>query len=194
MRRLFAVLVTLFLAITPAVAQARRGNPAQGRGGVMTGPKRPDQPGGAAQQRIRASAQQRDQYNKCVQLAERVRNRVREMTRAAKKHALTAELAAQWHEQLQNEIQQMQEEHERLLAGLTEEQKTAAEKPVKKAEQAKAELESFSDALAFELDAAELDQEKIEDQGKKIEAAVQRLRAQYRTIGDYLQMQASPGE
>ncbi len=194
MGRLFALLLSVLLVVTPALAQGRHRNPAQGRGGTMTGVERPDAAGNAARQRVRATAPQRDQYTKCVQATERVRKRLREMTRAANKHAFTAAVAAEWREQFQNEFRQMQQEHERLMTDLTEEQKTAVQTPVKKAEQAKADLESFSDALAFELDAAEPDQGKIEDQGKKIAEAVQRLRTQYRAIGDCLQMQSAGNE
>ncbi len=145
-------------------------------------------------QQIQATSQQQLQYRSCVQSAEQLRTRLRQMKQLQKGDAISPEQAAQWREQVRTQLRQMQQEHERLMTGLSDEQQAGLQEPVKNANRAAQDLDTFSEALGFELEQAKLDTEKVRLQAQRMETSVAQLEKQYRAMGDELGIQAGKEE
>ncbi len=134
--------------------------------------------------RVHATQQQQQQYRTCTQSMERVRSRIREMARLSKSQPLNREQAQQLHQQLRNELQTMQQQREQLMTGLDQEQKAAVQNRAQQMNQAQMDLDSFSEALGFELNQVDPNRDKVREQVRNLERSSKQLQQQQREVAE----------
>ena len=149
----------------------------QGQTGVQTGTR--DQ----QRQRIHATDQQRDQYRTSTQAADRVRTQARDMAKAAKGGGVNNEEFRQQHAQLRNEIQTMQQEHDRFAQGLSEEQRAAVQDRLRKMDQARDRVRTQSQQMDQEMSQANPDTQRMAAQAREMEKAMKEWQKQYCNLG-----------
>lgn len=207
MKRLFLVAAASVALLVPPLQGQGRGSGMHGgqggMGGMQGGQRQPGGMGGAQrgqgqgqgagtqtrdQQRLRihATQQQRDQNRTCTQSMERVRTRLRDMSRLSKGKNLDPAQVRQMNEQLRNELQTMGQERERLAASLDQEQRTAAQDRLQQMSRDQQQLETFSEALEFELNQETVNAAKVREQVKQMNSNATRLQQQQRNLGDDL--------
>ena len=195
--RVLAFAACFALATNSTICAQRGGG---GRGGGMGGPQRQPpttgQPGGPTQQRpglskeerqrIRASEKQREQYRLATRAVNRVRTRAREMVRAAKADRFSVEQFRTQYVELQNEFVLMQQEHERLMAELTEAQRVATQDRNGEFEKDLEEIDVWIQAMDDELNESSPEPKKLADQSRKIEKAAKELEGDHRRLASDL--------
>ena len=137
-------------------------------------------------QRIRASKKQRDQHQLATQAVNRIRTRAREMVRAARVNRFNLELFRRQYAELQNELSLMQEEHERLMAELGEEQRAATQDRNREMEKELEEIDVWIEAMDAELEEPSPDRKELEKGSRKIERAAKKLEDDYRSLASDL--------
>jgi chromosome segregation ATPase len=186
--RVGLALLAVSLAV-PALAQRPGGGQRRAGSQRQMGQQAPPQQGQQQRQRTRATQQQQQQYRVCTDAMNRVRSRIREMARLAAAQALDVEQMQLLEEQLRSELQAMAQEQAQLTADLSEEQKSAAQDQLGKIAKGQEDLESFSEALGFELEQANLDEAQVREQVKKLDAAAKQLQKQQQELGSELEME-----
>jgi chromosome segregation ATPase len=101
--------------------------------------------------RIRATDQQRDQVRTCDQSMDRARSRARDMARAADGKGFNAEQARQQRNELRNEVRTMEQEHARLMRGLSGEQREALQEQIRNTEQNRERIQTRLQEMDQEL-------------------------------------------
>lgn len=205
--RTLALAAILALSIAPALwAQGRGGG--QGRGGQQEGrPQSGQQRGGQQGQRgehprthehqrkrMHTTEQQRRQYHTCTRSAERVRTQAREMAQAARGGGFNKQEFRQQHQQLQNAIQNMQEEHNRFVQGLTEEQKGDMQERIRKMEQSRERVREHLQQMDQELEQDNPNRKHIAEHAREMEKAVKEWQKQYRHMGSDMGIKAEEEE
>lgn len=199
MRKLFALsIITVFL-FTQAQAQGRgRGASSGGRmggGGMSTSMGAGNQSRVQQQtmqhdrQRIQATAQQRDRYHDCLSSSSQLRKQARQMKQVANKNQLNSQNRVQMREQLRTQLQQMSQEHEQLMNGLSEEQKTGAKNAIEKVNAKKNEVNAFAEALDLELQQEEMNREQVKTEAQNLERSVVQLQENYRAMNNEIDME-----
>lgn len=164
----------------------------QGQGPTTTGQPRGGQQGqvGAQtgtrdqqRQRIHATDQQQDQYRTSTQAADRVRTQARDMAKAAKSGGANNEQFRQQHAQLRNDIQTMQQEHDRFAQGLSEEQRVAVQDRIRRMDQARDRIHTQSQQMDQEMSQANPDAQRIATRAREMEKAMKEWQKQYRSLG-----------
>lgn len=177
----------LVVAVMPALGQRPGGNMGGQRrmgGQRQMGP----QSGQMQQQRVRATQQQQKQYTVCSEAMKRVRSRIRQMTRLAAAEGLDAQQMQALGEQLEAEWEAAQQEQAQLAESLSQEQKDAAQDQLQSMAKSTEELDSFAEALGFELGQAALDEGKVREQIKNLDAAAAELQQEQKKLGAELEM------
>jgi hypothetical protein len=160
----------------------------QGVPGMQRGPKEStDMRGQMGQQdrqrmRVHATEKQQAQNRTCTQSMERVRTRVREIARATKGQPLNRQEMQRLHQQLRSELRTMQSEREELLSGLDDEQKAAVQNRVQEMNHLQMDLDSFSEALGFELDQLEPNPGRLREQARNLERTAKQLQQEQRDM------------
>lgn len=128
------------LILTPAIAFAQGPGGGSVRAGGQSQGSRPGAGTGATasrgtmdrdriQQRDRlhtmATDQQRAEYRTCDQLADRIRTRARDMSKSANGKGLGVGAMRQQRDQLREQVRTMDEEHQRMMQGLNDDQRYA---------------------------------------------------------------------
>lgn len=139
------------------------------------------------QQRIHATTQQRQQIRDCTQSTSRLRKQVRDMSRVKAGSNIGADQAKQWREQLRNEIRNMNQEQERLVSGLSPEQRAATQNQVQQMEQSRERLQKMSDALNLALEEDAVSGDKVREQARDMQTELDRLRDQQRDFENQLE-------
>lgn len=182
-----SLVFVFLLAVVSAFAQRPGGNMGGQRrmgGQRQMGP----QSGQMQQQRVRATPQQQKQYTVCSEAMKRVRSRIRQMTRLAAVEGLDAQQMQAFREQLEAEWEAAQQEQAQLAESLSQEQKDAAQDQLQNMGKRAEELDSFTEALGFELDQATLDEDKVREQIKNLDAAAAELQQEQKKLGAELEM------
>jgi chromosome segregation ATPase len=197
-RKMFlGVLLSVSLALLVAAqgrgpgAGAQRGGAAgsqPGQGGPEGG-QRSGQAGAGKQgtldqklERIHATDQQRAQLKDCVQSADQVRERARQMAAAAKGESANSEEFRRRHEQLRQEIQIMQQERDRFMNGLTEEQRSTLQSRIRAMDRARDRLNDRLRLLNDEMGKPEPDRKRIRDHVTGVETAAREWQKQLREV------------
>jgi chromosome segregation ATPase len=139
--------------------------------------------------RIHATDQQRAQYRTCTQSLDRLRTRIRDMNRIMNSAAFNKQQALQAREQLRNELRTMQQEHDRWVAGLDDEQKAAVSEQLQQMSRTRQPLEDWSEALGFELEQESVDSAAVRDQLRKLDKATRQLQQQQRDVASDLALE-----
>lgn len=192
----FVVFAACFGLATSAALFAQRGRQGGGMGGSQRQPSTAGQPRESRQQptglsseerqRIRASKKQRDQHQLATQAVNRIRTRAREMVRAARVNRFNLQLFRRQYAELQNELSLMQEEHERLMAELGEEQRAATQDRNREMEKELEEIDVWIEAMDAELEEPSPDRKELEKESRKIERAAKKLEDDYRSLASDL--------
>lgn len=189
--RLHSLAALLCLAALPLLAQGRGsggmqgGQGRQGMPGMQRGQNQGGQIGQQDRQRMRihATQDQRTQYRNCKQSMQRVRSRIREMARLTKNQAINRQQLQQIHEQLRSELQSMQQQQETLRSGFDEEQKAAVQELTLQMNHSQMDLDSFSEALAFERNQVDANPDRVREQVRKMDRTSKKLEQQQREMG-----------
>lgn len=191
-RILFQVGLGLLLVASAAAQHGqgnRTGQQGQGRPPMVGSQGSTGRAGGSQAQmrdqqrlRIHATDQQRQQLQTCSQSAERLRSGVRQMSRISSGQKIGSEQAKQWREQLRTELANMNQEHERLVNGLTSEQKSAVQTQTKEMQTSRTRLDDMAEAVEMELALDAPDPAKVRQTAKQMETEVNRIRAQQKTL------------
>lgn len=137
-------------------------------------------------ERIHATKEQHSQYRTCVQSAERVSSRARQMTQVAKGKAFNREQAQQYLEQLRNEIQMMEQNHQQFVEGLSEEQSAQIRERVRKMDKARERLNAHLHTIDQQLNQGEFNGKGVAKQAGEIEKAMKEWNKQYQKVGSDL--------
>ena len=191
-RRIFFNAGLGLILVTAAAAQHGQGHGQQGQGQrpPTAGSQRVPGSGGGSQTqmrdqerlRIRATDQQQKQLQNCSQSAERLRSRVRQMSRISAGQKIGSERAKQWREQLGTELANMNQEHERLMNGLSSEQRSAVQIQTKEMQTSRTRLNDIAEAVEIELALDAPDPAKVRETAKQMESEVDRIRAQQKKL------------
>lgn len=188
--RIIAFAAVLALAAPLSFAQGRgQGGGAQkgqgagqaqgqqkGRGGPEMGKGKMDR------DRIRATDQQRDQLRTCDQAMDRVRQRARDMAKMGTGAKFNAEQARQQHSQLRNELRAMEQEHERLMNGLSEGQKKAMEERHRNMEQIHSRIENRMQEMNQNLGQSTPDGKHFTERARALEQDMKLFQKQHRAM------------
>jgi len=208
MKREFLALAAIVSLTASPVLYAQRGGGGggqrgggggmQGQGPTTTGQQRGAQQGqGGAQmgtrdqqrQRIHATDQQQDQYRTSTQAADRVRTQARDMAKAAKGGGVNNEEFRQQHTQLRNEIQTMQQEHDRFAQGLSEDQRASLQDRIRRMDQARDRVHTQSQQMDQEMTQANPDGKRVATQAREMEKAMNEWQKQYRNVASDLSIE-----
>jgi chromosome segregation ATPase len=206
-KRALIFAAALLLAAAPVVV-------AQGRGGKGGGGQHQGQPSGqqgqqpdmgqrggqqgqgqqqgtGAQQRqqIHATNQQRGQYENCTQSSDRVRTQAHKMADAAKGGGANNAEFREQHQQLRNEIRTMQQENERFMNGLSDEQRAGMQDRTRSMDQARDRLNNRMQQLDEEIAKPEPDRKRIGAHVTEVEKAMKEWQKQYRNMGSDMGIQ-----
>jgi len=199
-RKFLALAAIVSLAVSPVSYAQRGGGGGQrgGGGGIQgQGPATTGQQWGGQQeqvgaqmgtrdqqrQRIHATDQQQDQYRTSTQASDRVRTQARDMAKAAKGGGVNNEQFRQQHAQLRNEIQTMQQEHDRFAQGLSDEQRAAVQDRIRRMDQARDRVHTQSQQMDQEMSQANPDAQRIATQAREMGKAMKDWQKQYRGMG-----------
>lgn len=141
-------------------AQGQQGQ--QGRGSEMG-------KGTMQRDRIRATDQQRDQIRTCDQSMDRVRTRARDMAQASAGKNFNADQARQQRNQLRNEVQTMEQEHARLMQGMSGEQREAFQSQIRSMEQNRERIHTRLQEMEQELAGAGPNGNRVAEQARAVE-------------------------
>ena len=169
------------------------GKGGQGQGGMSGMQRRQDQPpdvgaqnGNQQRLRMHSTQQQRDQNRTCSQSVDRVRTRLRDMSRLSQGKNMDSAQLRPMNQQLSNELQLIEQERERLAASLDEEQSAAAQNRLQQMSHNQQELQDFSEALDFELNQETVNNVKFREQVKKMNSVAEKLQNQQRDLSGEL--------
>lgn len=185
-----AVGLALTLALMIVLAQAQR--PGGGTGGQRRagGQRQMGQQAGQQQrQRAGATQEQQKQYRVCTEALNRIRSRIRQMTRLAAAQPFNAQQMQALQEQLRVELQEVEQQQAQLTESLNEQQRTAVQDRLAEIAKHQQDLDSFTEALGFELDQAALQETKVREQVKKLDTAAKELQKQQRELGSELEIE-----
>lgn len=140
------------------------------------------------QQRLRlhTTDQQMQQSRTCTQSMERVRTRLRTMSRISKTQPISSAQASQWREQLRNDVQTMDQEHTRLMNGLSPEQQDAVRNRAQQMQATREQFQNMSEALEMELALEAPEPAKVRQQALEMESAVNKIRTQQQQLNNDL--------
>ena len=194
------VFVTVLILLTPGLSAQGKGGSGGQRG---AGAQRPPQGQGPGQQqgqmgsaqgqgdldrdrlRTQATDQQRDQYRTCDGSMEQLRTQSRAMARTSD-GKFNKDAAVKQHEQLQATFRNMQQEQERLMQNLNDEQRAAVQTRTQQMEQLQERISNRLTAMNQELGQGEPSASRIREQARNIERDMERFRSQYRAMGQDL--------
>jgi chromosome segregation ATPase len=190
----FVLMMAVFLLFATSIsaqAQGRGGGQSKGRtttagqaGRGQSGKQgQQGQQGGTQdRKRIQATDQQRDQLRTCTSSADRIRQQAREMANTASGAGFKVDQARQQRDQLREQIQTMQQEHERLVQGLSQEQKAQLQERIRVMDQQHARVRNQLQAMDQEFGQAQPNGKRISQQARETERAMNEWQKQYRNM------------
>ena len=158
------------------MGQPRGGQQGQGQGQQQGARDR-------QRQRIHATDQQGDQYRASTQACDRVRTQARVMAKAAKGGGVNNPEFRQQHAQLRKEVQTMQQEQDRFMQGLSDEQRAVLQDRIRKMDQARDRIHMQSQEMDQEMSQASPNRQRIATQAREMERAMKDWQKQYRGLG-----------
>lgn len=117
---------------------------------------------------------------------ERVRKQLRTMSRISTNQPLTSEQAAEWRQQLRNNVQTMNQEQTNLMNGLSPEQQEAVRNRTQQMQATREQFQQMSEALDMELALEAPDPAKVHKQAREMESAANRIRTQQQQFNNDL--------
>lgn len=189
-RRFLLVGAALLLA-SPALAfQGRPGGSQGSQGGQGRQQPRSGQQkgqmsssrGAANHQRIRASDQQRDQLRDCTQTAARIRQQARDMEQLTRSKTFDAARARQQRDQMREQFRTMEQEHQRLINSMSQDQRNTLHNRLKEMDQIRQRVNSQFGQLDMELALTGPSAKEVRSRAEKISKEMNRWKSQYRAM------------
>jgi chromosome segregation ATPase len=185
--------VSLFLA-PPLAAQGRgggggrtssgqqRSQPSASQRGGQTGQSQQGTRGQSGQ-RVHINDQQRGQYETSTRAADRTQDRVHQMAQSVGNAGTGNAEMRQQHDQLRNDVRTMQEEHDRFMKSLNDDQRAAIQERVRSIEESRDRVNNQMRQLGEELAKPEADRNRIQEHVAEMDKAMQEWRKQYGNMG-----------
>ena len=139
-------------------------------------------------QHIQANVQQREQARVCMQLADSACLQAQNMVQATKGRNFDIDNAKWERDRLHNSKQLMQQEHNRFMQGLTEDQKAQLQERISNMIQEQNRLNQNFDEMSNEFKNSSPDRNRIAEQAKEIERAMNNWRNQYQIINSNMEI------
>lgn len=183
MRRTFVLAAILCMGISLGWAQGRGGQAprkgaqapqGQGQRGAGTAERDRD--------RVRASQEQMDQVRACDRSAQEVRNRARRLAAGTSGSSFDADRTRREWDQLRERVRLMQQEHERLMAGLSDEQKQALQERVRVMNEARERVLAEMQRIDQELGRPQPDARQLAERAREMERAARELQQQFQAL------------
>ncbi|HLI30221.1 MAG TPA: hypothetical protein VKV79_03855 [Terriglobia bacterium] len=175
---------------------------AQGRGGA--GGQRGGQSGAGRQsgsqtrqgiatrsqvrQHIQATNQERDQLRTCIAIADRIQTQARAMARNGGK-SFNAGTARQQRDRLRQQVQAMEQKHERLMQGLNADQKSALQDQIRNMDRDRERIHTHLAQMDRYLGEAQPNGKQVAEQARESERAMNEWRAQYQKMASEMGVQ-----
>lgn len=208
MKRALVLLTTLTILSPGLIAQRGPGGSGQrgaqpGSPGPMTnpqqqqgqmGPGRGDMDRSQDRDRDRdrlrtyATGQQRDQFRSCTQSMDQLRTQSRDMRLASNDKSFSKETALQQQQKLQDRFRDMQQDQQRFMQALNNEQRAAMQQRTRQMEQIQQRISNQLEAMNHELGQANPSPARVREHSKNLEREAERLRVQYREMGQDLSL------
>ena len=131
---------------------------------------------------IRATDQQRDQLRTCDQASAQLRTRARDMAKSASGPNFNADQARQQRDQIREQLQTMQQDHERLMNGLSAEQKETLQNRIQNMDQLRERVNTRLQQVDAELDQEVPNSKMVRDHARDMEKATKEWQKQYRKM------------
>lgn len=179
--------VTLALILLVGSVVTAWGQRPGGTGGGqrrMSGQRQMGQP---QSMRVLVTGEQQKHYQACVEAMNRVRNRIRQMSRLAVSSTVNLQQMQALEERLRSELLIMEQEEAQFTDSLSTEQKTELQKRLADIASETKDLNFFIDALGFELDQATIDRHKVREDVIKLDSGSKELQSQQRDLGSVLE-------
>lgn len=173
------------LFASPAIAtQGRPGGAGQGRQRPTAGQKQGKMRTGSTmdRQRIRANNQQRDQLRTCTQTADRIRQQARDMDRLARSKTFDAAKARQQRDEIRNHVRTMEQEHQQLMNGMTQEQQTALRIRTERMNRIRERVNNQLGRLDEELAKPDPNRKQVAKTAQQISKEMNQWKSQYRAM------------
>jgi len=139
-------------------------------------------------QHIQANVQQREQARICMQLADSACLQAQNMVQATKGRNFDIDNAKWERDRLHNSKQLMQEEHNRFMQGLTSDQKAQMQERISNMIQEQNRLTECINTINKEFENPDPNRERIAQQAKEIERAMNNWRNQYQIINSNMEI------
>jgi len=159
-------------------ARGRQGQPpqqGQHQGNIQTGRDQVDR------QHTRINSQQRKQVRDCSNIADGIRKQAQNMTQSSRNNFNAGETRQQL-EQVQERLQTMNKEHERLMQGLDAGQQQGFQEQIQGMNRLRRQLNSQLQQMNSELGPANPDAKKVSEQAREFERTMAELKKQYNTL------------
>lgn len=171
------VLVSGFLVTFSLGAFSQGGGQSKGRK-----PAQQQQKGRVEKGRsVGVTKQQQDQLQACTTSADRLRDRVRDMAKLAG-GGFRMEEGLRLRDQLRDQLRTMDREHERLMQGLSQDQRMIWREQIRTMDQERSRIQERFREMNSEFDKPNPDPALIRKQAQEMERAVNEWRKQYREM------------
>jgi uncharacterized membrane protein YccC len=130
--------------------------------------------------RVKSTTQQRDQIQSCEKQADAVRKQARTMAEGAGKKLNAGQLNQQ-QSHIQNQIKQMEQDHQRLMSGLDATQKQAWQDQIKNMDRLHQQLNTQQQQMDGELK-GNPDAKRVADQAREMERTMNEWQKQYSVL------------
>jgi len=147
----------------------------QSQGGMQSGR------GDMDQKRVRATKQQRDQINVCSKQADNLRKEARKMAQTPEKKFNPTE-ARQRSNQIRNQINTMEQEHERLMKSLDIGQQNAWQEQAQNMNRLRQEVRSQFQRLDSEVSGPNPDAARVAESARMMEQTTKDWNRQYQAL------------
>ena len=134
------------------------------------------------------TTQERDQFQSCDRAMSETRTQARTMARDSKGTAFDLENARRQHQQLQEQIRTMAQNHEQLMQGLNEEQRSAVQDRAQTMAQMHERIQNRLQEIHKELSGADISGKRVADQARATEREMNAYQKEFRRMGEDLGM------
>ncbi len=181
----------LLLAVTAAFPQGRGGGQGRGSGagaGQGQGPGLGQQQSGVQtrqsegdHKRVGVTRQQRDQIRACDKIADGIRKQAREMAQNTGSK-FNADQARRQRDQIRTQVQEMEQEHERLMNGLDATQQQAFQDQIRNMNRMREQLNLQLQQTDAELSPPNPDPKRVTERAREMEQIMKEWRKHYNTL------------
>ncbi len=139
--------------------------------------------------RLHATSAQKQQYNVAKSTTTQSRNMAKEMRKNAQGNGFNSAKARQQHLQLQQQVQTMQQEHARLMQGMTGEQASAVRTRTEEMNRIQERLNTRLQSMQNELQNQNPDRKRVAEHARAMENDMVRWQEQHRNMASTLGLQ-----